>query len=394
MTVDKPAILVFTRYYLPGYKCGPITSLSNLVGALGHEFDFRIVTSDRDVGDTNPYPDVSPDGTWHIVGNAQVLYLASAQRRLRDIARILRETPHDAVYLNSFFDPDFAMKPLLARRLGVGSDKHCILTPRGELSLGALTLKAWKKRPFIAAARLAKLYSGVTWQATSAIEQRDIQSALGIPALQIVAAPNLSVAAPSSDVLRRRAGGEPLRICFLSRISPKKNLHFALEALRHVQAPIRFDIYGPVEDETYWARCRQLMRNLPGTVQVAYRGSVEHDDVVHVLATYDLFFLPTLGENHGHVIYEALAAGTPVLIADTTPWRNLAELGVGWDLPLDDPRAFGKKIAEVVQLSASEQAEMRNLAHTVAEARRMSGDVIEQTRQMLNHAVAPFGSSC
>jgi glycosyltransferase involved in cell wall biosynthesis len=94
------------------------------------------------------------------------------------------------------------------------------------------------------------------------------------------------------------------------------------------------------------------------------------------------------------VIYEALAAGTPVLIADTTPWRNLAELGVGWDLPLDDPRAFGNKITEVARLSAPEQIELRNRARMIAEARRMDGDVIEATRQMLDRAVASSVPSC
>ena len=34
---------------------------------------------------------------------------------------------------------------------------------------------------------------------------------------------------------------------------------------------------------------------------------------------YDLLFLPTKGENFGHVILESMSAGTPVLISDTTP---------------------------------------------------------------------------
>jgi glycosyltransferase involved in cell wall biosynthesis len=51
-------------------------------------------------------------------------------------------------------------------------------------------------------------------------------------------------------------------------------------------------------------------------------------------------FLPSLGENFGHVIVEALSAGCPILISDRTPWRGLAERGVGWDLPLEDPAGF------------------------------------------------------
>ena len=45
--------------------------------------------------------------------------------------------------------------------------------------------------------------------------------------------------------------------------------------------------------------------------------------------------LPTHGESFGHIIVEAWAAGCPVLISDRTPWRELREQGVGWDVPLD-----------------------------------------------------------
>ena len=55
------------------------------------------------------------------------------------------------------------------------------------------------------------------------------------------------------------------------------------------------------------------------------------------MAANDLFFLPTRGENFGHVIAEALSVGTPVLISDQTPWRKLAAVGLGHDLPLAVP---------------------------------------------------------
>jgi len=33
----------------------------------------------------------------------------------------------------------------------------------------------------------------------------------------------------------------------------------------------------------------------------------------------------------GHVIAEACVQVYPILIADTTPWRNFAKNGIGWD---------------------------------------------------------------
>ncbi len=40
--------------------------------------------------------------------------------------------------------------------------------------------------------------------------------------------------------------------------------------------------------------------------------------------------LQTLGENYGHVIIEALSAGCPCIISDSTPWKSLEESGIGF----------------------------------------------------------------
>ena len=41
------------------------------------------------------------------------------------------------------------------------------------------------------------------------------------------------------------------------------------------------------------------------------------------ISEYNLFVLPTLGENFGHVIIEALTLGIPVLLSDRTPWTSI-----------------------------------------------------------------------
>jgi hypothetical protein len=52
----RPRVLVLLPTYLPGYLAGgPIRSIANMVDALGDEFEFRIVTSDRDHKARTPY---------------------------------------------------------------------------------------------------------------------------------------------------------------------------------------------------------------------------------------------------------------------------------------------------------------------------------------------------
>lgn len=388
--LKRPIVLTFVRHYLPGYKGGgPVRSIANIVDQFGDQYEFRIVTSDRDYTESQPYPDILK-GTWNSVGKAQVFYLAPKQRSWLGIRRLLRETPHDILYLNSFFDFEFTIRPLLIRKSGQAPDSTVILAPRGELSEGRLRLKAWKKMPFLAFARTIGLYRDLIWHASDDRDKVEISSALGAAAESIYVASNLPgpVSSSSTHELSRPIASEPLRICFLSRISPEKNLDFALDVLRRVEVPVRFDIYGPIrDDKAYWARCQQLMAGLPPSATATYRGSVMPQDVGRVMAEHDLFFLPTRGENFGHVVLESLSAGTPVLIADTTPWRDLEASGVGWDLPLSSPDAFARKIEEMAAMTPDQRVQMRNRVLSFAERWRSNDDLVEATRNLFERAL-------
>ena len=356
MDTRKTIILVLVRYYLPGFKAGgPVRSISNIVAKLGDEFDFRIITSDRDLLDRVPYVDVVVDA-WNQVGKAQVFYLSPRSRSLLTIFKLLSDTPHDILYFNSFFDPIFTLMPLLGRFFGVLPIKPALIATRGELSPGALLLKRRKKVLYIWVTSAIGLYRNLNWHASTHTESMNIQNIVSPKNISTV--PIIAMDLPidndptikSSDSHTRKLG-DPLRIVFLSRIVQMKNLDFALKVLAKVTIPINFHIFGPIEDESYWMKCNDLIADLPLNISVHYEGEVEHLKVLSVLKNHDLFFLPTRGENFGHVIMESMIVGTPVLIADTTPWRNLEQNGVGWELPLDNEQKFADKIHDAAQFS-------------------------------------------
>ena len=185
--IEYMDILTFADYYLPGYKFGgPIRTIVNMVDRLGADYRFRIVTRDRDYGDTEPYPGVAV-GSWNAVDNADVFYLSGEDVSLRALRNFIQSTRFDVLYCNSVFSPDFTIKPLLLRRLKLIPEAPLVIAPRGEFSAGALAIKSAKKRAYMTVAKAVGLYEGVTWQASSSYEADDIRRCFGNRAKVVIA---------------------------------------------------------------------------------------------------------------------------------------------------------------------------------------------------------------
>ena len=302
-------------------------TIANFVDQLGGEFDIRIVCRDRDLLDTESYPKIVVDA-WNSLGKAQVYYASEKTVNLIGISCLLRDMPHDVLYLNSFFSFRFSILPLLVRWLRLVPRKPCVIAPRGEFSKGALALKTSKKRLFISVAKVLGFCRGLHWQASSEFELADIRRELGALASDIGIAPDLPPALDSiyHEATSRHEG--PLRIIFLSRITQMKNLDFLLRVLTKVTADAELVIYGPKEDLSYWKGCQSLVKQLPKNISVSIHDQVPHERVRSVFAEHDLFAFPTRGENFGHVILESLSVGTPVLLSDQTPWLPRSQNGL------------------------------------------------------------------
>jgi len=384
---EKPIILAFIGNYLPGYKAGGILRVTvNTVDHLCDEFEFRIVTRDRDLGDDQPYTGIQIK-EWQQVGNAMVYYLPPQSETTGDILRLIMETPHHILYLNSFFDP-FTIKALLNRRLHRLSFRPVIVAPWGEFSWANLKQKYLKKFLFIQAARLLGLYRNVTWRASSEFEKLDIMKGMKISPDTIHIADDFPLKkipdiAPDLN-FKSSTEREGLRIVFFARISREKNLDYALRVLRRVKARIIFDIYGTTENEEYWRECQELISQLPPNVTVKFLGSVRptNGGIVHIFSRYDLFLYPTGGDAYAHVIAECLISGTPVLVSTETPWRDLQAEGLGWDVDLAQMDSFIEIIERLAGLGDDDLLDMRAKVRTSIVKRLSNPRVLETNRRL------------
>ncbi|MCX6924881.1 MAG: glycosyltransferase [Verrucomicrobia bacterium] len=391
---QAPTVLILVRHFVPAYKAGgPVRTLEAMIHHLAGAYRFKVLACDRDLGDTSPFPGIQVN-QWNRVGAAEVLYLPRGPASPLHMLWAIKNTNFDLLYANSFFDPLFTLVPLLARRFGLRRNQSVILAPRGELSPGALAQKRAKKRAYLALALRSGLYRNVTWHASSSLERAEITQSLcqfgGVSANELrlhVALDLACLAIPAVSPLPHKSAGR-LRAVFISRISPKKNLLAAIELLVRVSGNVSLDIYGAVDDQNYWRNCQQAIAQLGGATQVTYKGAIQHQEVVRVLSGYDVFLFPTLGENFGHVILEAMIAGCPVVTSDQTPWRDLAAKKAGWDLPLEAPDRFVEVLQSLVDMGEQEHRRLREGARALGAATANDEQTVRDNERLFADVLA------
>lgn len=386
----KQRILIFTDFYAPGYKAGGgLRTLVNMVERFSDEFEFWIVTRNHDGwGDFTPYETVKSN-EWNDLGDAKVFYFSDKTLSASKLKSLWREVEPEAVYLNSFFS-SLTVRILALRRIKAAPKTPLIIAPEGELSKSALAIKSKKKKALVTLAQTAKLTRNVIWKAAAEPEKLNIQRLFG-EKRKVFIAPNMPPKTILSDYSHamkpeKRAGS--LKILFLSRINRIKNLSFALSLLSQIQGEIHFDVLGKNDDEIYGRECQKLISQMPANVKVTVKDAVEYEQVPKTMSEYHFFILPTLGENFGHVIIEALAAGSPVIISDQTPWRDLAEKNVGWDISLDDEEKWLEILRKCVEMNDDEFSQMAQNSRDFALNWLAAPEVESVNRQVLRFAIA------
>lgn len=308
-------VVVFSPYYPPAFLAGgPVKSISRLVRAARPPFAVQVVSRNWDLGqrkrlrtDANAWVARADEVIWPV--DRGVL------RYARALLAAGRQRPR-VVYVNSLFDPWFALVPALLWWLVGSRRSDLVIAPRGQLASGPLAKSASRKLALIWVWRRLARHNRAVLHAATDQEKVDIERVLG----------RVSVVVRSNDVgpllpaLDAPAPVEELRAVFLGRIVPIKGLLDLLTSLRRTNALMALDVYGPEEDKRYAQQCRHEASQLPESVRVRFLGPVASDDVRALLAGYDVMLNPTRGESFGQAIGESLSVGTPVAVPPVTPW--------------------------------------------------------------------------
>jgi glycosyltransferase involved in cell wall biosynthesis len=347
----KPKMLIISGYYFPAQNYGgPGVSIYNLTELLHNDIEFYIVAKNHDYGSYEIFKDIKPG--WNDVANAHVLYLSDNDYNYSNIRDIVENLSVDIIYKSGVYLRSVKNAVWLSRV----TNKPLIIAPHGELNDGALNIKAVKKRFYLALAKVLDVYSGVTFHATCDDEVEGILRYIGAGKDRILYIPHVPCAMRKTE--RPFADRKELRIIFIGRVCRIKNIQYSISVVGRMNIPVKFDIYGNIEDEAYYSECMREVQKCGKSITINFLGSADHEQCIKALGYYDVFLSMTQSENYGRSIVEALSVGCPVIISkNRTPWDDL-DKRAGFVVEINDADALIDKLMQLYHMTPEEYAEL------------------------------------
>ncbi len=204
-----------------------------------------------------------------------------------------------------------------------------VIQTHGMLHPWALRNKAAKKRLALAVFQGRDLATARLFIATSAAEHECLRR-FGLRQPIAVVPNGVELHAGSPPAAPPPAGDSRRTALFLSRVHPVKGLITLIKAWANLRpSGWRLRIAGPDEGGHLAEILAEVRRTGLGDT-VEYVGELSGDAKTSAFRGADLFVLPSLSENFGVVVAEALAHGLPVITTRGAPWADLETHRCGW----------------------------------------------------------------
>lgn len=204
--------------------------------------------------------------------------------------------------------------------------KPYVVSPRGTLNPAALRHSRLTKQLFSVLGQRRTLRHAAMLHATSEGEYEDIRKAGLKQPVAII--PN-GVDIP--ELIEDHAVFEHRSLLYVGRIHPIKGLELLLHswsrlAPKHPSWVLR--IVGPVDSQ--YARNMQNKTLTEHVPRVKFLGELAGRALQKEYQRAEALVLPSISENFGMVVAEALANARPVVTTKGTPWVGLRERHCGW----------------------------------------------------------------
>ena len=201
--------------------------------------------------------------------------------------------------------------------------KKLILSPRGELEIGAISNKPILKKIYISFFGNYISKNILFYHFTSIIEKRYASELIKINNYKIL--PNYVPEYFNKQYLNLNHNSK-INLIYLGRLQEKKNIDILINAYSKLSISIKIKhnllIVGE-GSKKYTNYLKNLVIKNNDEKYVKFIGKKYSPDKEILLSRSKCLILISKSENWGNVIVESLSVGTPVIISKTNPWNKL-----------------------------------------------------------------------
>jgi glycosyltransferase involved in cell wall biosynthesis len=231
--------------------------------------------------------------------------------------------------------------------------KPYIITPRGMLYPQDLAKGKLKKNIFLKLFLMNDMQKAACIHVTCREEMEHLRK-LGVKSPVAVVPNPIDITGMNMSVESKAN----LRIGYLGRVHPRKNIERLIYAWKEIQSIVRDGellIIGD-GDKKYLNFLKNEVQRL-SLHNVIFTGFLSGHAKDQALSSLSFLAVPSDFENFGNIVTEALVRGIPVIASKGTPWQDIETHRCGWWIE-NDVNTIAQIITEAIVLSEEEYRQM------------------------------------
>jgi glycosyltransferase involved in cell wall biosynthesis len=186
-------------------------------------------------------------------------------------------------------------------------------------------------------------------------------------------------------------------LLFISRIHPLKGLVLLLEVLSKMKDQFQKSnwllVIAGIDENNHQEELNNLVKDYGLEEIVQFVGPVFGEEKILMFDVASTFILPSMNENFGIVIIEALARGIPVITSKNTPWVDLEDFNCGWWIDRKE-KDITMTLENLIKLDSSELSLMGESGKKLVKNKYLWASIAKQSINLYKWILSDFNEDC
>lgn len=283
---------------------------------------------------------------------------------------------------------------LYVAKYGLRHNIPYVINPRGDTEIARINYDKIKKIKKQIAWHLygKRIVDNAACIIATSEQERDSIRTLGSKVPVAIIPNGIELDAFPKEVVHNH--GEKKVLLFLSRINPIKGIEYLIDAWRQLDTNLinqwELHIAGNSDPKDYIDTLKAKVNGLGLSESIKFIGPVTGEAKMRKYQDSNLFILPTLNENFGNVVAEAMMCECPVITTKNAPWSCLNEDKCGWWIDLSVENLVNTLI-EAMSLTDEERHKLGKMSRKSIVNRYSAESVAKKTYRLYEWVLGKCG---